>query len=173
MMPRLGLIAVIIAVAIIPLSAQPDTTERVAHLPDTNPYRAVAMRWLSLPENDRKAISEWLSPDTSNEHTPIPLDPAHQEIALAVAYELAAATKIGAAQPQLWPPKRDPKNPDNPFYLLIPDVGVMRELAQIATKVADVSPASDAIQLYAATARLGVLLQQVVRMIWRSQSVGG
>ncbi|MBC8040877.1 MAG: hypothetical protein H7Y06_10070 [Opitutaceae bacterium] len=155
-MHRLFHISVIVFAALIPLSGQPDDpTERVAHLPEANPYRAVALRWLSLPENDRKVLSDWMSPDDSEEKPLAPPDASQQEIARALANDLAAASKIGASQSELWPPKPDPKNPDNPFHFLIPDVGVMRDLAQITTKVADNSPAADAIQLYAATARFG------------------
>ncbi len=154
-MPRLCLIAALVFAALVPLSAQTDPTERIAHLPEANPYRAVAMRWLSLPEDDRKALSHWMSPDDSEEKPPAPPDASQQEIARALANDLAAASKIGASQSELWPTKTDPKNPDNPVYILIPDVGVMRDLAQITTKVADASPAADAIPLYAATARFG------------------
>ena len=48
-MPRFRLIAAFVFAALGPLSAQPDPDERVAHLPEANPYRAVALRWLSLP----------------------------------------------------------------------------------------------------------------------------
>lgn len=149
------LIVVCVFAAFIPLAAQPAQTERIAHLPEANPYRAVAMRWLSLPEDDRKAISDWMSPDDSEENARAALNTSQQEVAHAIAADLAAAAKIGAGQPELWPPKQDPKNPDNPFYILLPDVGALRDLAKITTKVADDSPPSEAIELYAATARFG------------------
>jgi hypothetical protein len=154
-MPRLCVIAAFVFAAFVPLSAEPDPTERVSHLPEANPYRAVALRWLSLPESDRKALSDWRSPDSSDGNAPAPLDASQLEIARALANDLAAAAKIGANQPQLWPPKPDPKNPDNPVNILIPDVGVMLDLARITNKVADTSPAADAIPLYGATARFG------------------
>ncbi|CAM2948240.1 hypothetical protein [Rariglobus hedericola] len=154
-MRRLRVIAFFIFATLVPLSGQPDPTERVSHLPEANPYRAVALRWLSLPESDREVLSNWLSPDASKENASAPLDASHQVIARALANDLAAASKIGASQSELWPPKQDPKNPDNPFHLLIPDVGAMLDLARITTKVADTSPAADAIPLYAATARFG------------------
>ncbi len=154
-MPRFRLIAAFVFAALGPLSAQPDPDERVAHLPEANPYRAVALRWLSLPESDRNALSNWMSPDPSDENAPAPPDTAQKELARSLAHDLAAAAKIGAIQSELWPPKTDPKNPDNPFYILIPDVSVMLDLARITNKVADTSPPADAIQLYAATARFG------------------
>lgn len=154
-MPRLRLIIACALAALIPLSAQTGQTERVAHLPEANPYRTVAMRWLSLPEADRKAISDWMSPDDSEANHPAALNPTQQDIARAIAADLAAAAKIGAAQTELWPSKPDPQNSDNPVHIMIPDVAVMRDLAKITTKVADDSPPSAAIELYAATARFG------------------
>jgi hypothetical protein len=154
-MPRFCVIACLIFAALIPLSAEPDPTERVAHLPEANPYRAVAIRWLSLPESDRKVLSDWMSPGDSEESAPAAPDESQQQVARDLANDLAAAAKTGAIQSQLWPAKPNPKDPDNPVMILIPDVGTWQALARITVKVADTSPPAEAIPLYAATARFG------------------
>lgn len=134
-----------------------DAQAALAAFPESNPYRAVLLRYTNLTDEDRKAINDWTdASDARPADQPAPTLTAAQS---ALVAEFSAALRDAAKAPRLtaedWPLLPNPKDPDNPAAILIPTVGPMRQLARIAVRQADDLPAGEALDIYAAVARLG------------------
>lgn len=133
----------------------PDPLDKIRHIPESNPYRATLATWLSLPATDRSAIATWAKGDFDDTSPPAALSTGQK----ALARQLAGALRDAASAPPTsaadWPLQYDPKEPHNPRNASMPEIADVRDLARITVKVADESPAAEAVALYAATARLG------------------
>ena len=124
-------------------------------LPDTNPYRDVLLRFHTLPAADREALTRWADGNSGGD-TPAPsLTPGQQALAHEFAADLISLSARPPTEAADWPPLRDPKAPDNPVCVLIPGVGLVRQLAKLAAKTGDILPPGEAIAIYSAAAQLG------------------
>ncbi len=138
-------------------------------LPETNPYRAVLLRLHTLPAADRDALKAW-SNGNQGKNEPAPsLTTEQQALAREFAADLVSLSAHPPTHAEDWPVLRDPADPDNPVSMLIPGVGLARDLARIAVKTGDTLPPEEAIAIYAATAQQGrqqrggaSLIEQVV-----------
>jgi hypothetical protein len=129
------------------------TAYHYAHLPEANPYRVVLERWESLPTETVSQILAWVNAEPAASR---PTPPAELEVEIvAIAQGLQSAAQTGAARADLWPVKYDEAQPDNPLAVTIPEVGSLRNLAQVAVKYADSLPPNEAIPLYAAAQQAG------------------
>ena len=136
-------------------AAASDPLASIRHLPESNPYRAVLAAWLSLPAADRGAITGWANRDPADISAPATLSAEQKTHARQIAAALRDAASAPPTTTADWPLAYDPKDPDNPIAAFIPTTGSSRELARVATKVADESAPDEAIALYAATAKFG------------------
>lgn len=136
-----------------PCLARAETPVSLSHLPESNPYRAALVSLVTAPAEDRAALDAWLNPPTN---TPPPNLTAAQQ---ALVRSLTAAVVTSAQHPPLtredWPVQLDAEDPENLLAATIPDVGIARKFARIATKAADSLPPSEALPIYAAAAQLG------------------
>ncbi|MBC8010691.1 MAG: hypothetical protein H7067_11415, partial [Burkholderiales bacterium] len=144
----------------------PDPLDQISHIPESNPYRATLAAWLSLPQSDRSTLGSWAEHRSPDDATPpATLTAEQQTFARQLAHDLAQTASAPATSPEDWPLRRDPNNPDDPIAVTFSEVGPLRKLTQIATKVASESPPGEATALYAATARLGRETRQGATLI--------
>jgi hypothetical protein len=141
-----------------PLRASNPSEAQIAFaaLPDSNPYRALLLRYAELPEEQRKLLNAWVSPSGAEDSAA----PAELPRELrAFAAEMSAGLRAAASAPPLtaaeWPILPNPSDPENPAAIIIPGVGLLRELGRIATRHADDLPPAEAVDAYAAVAQLG------------------
>ena len=132
--------------------AQADPLSFVRDLPDTNPYVPALTQYLNLPEEEKAAIANWASPPPDAE--PVQLSIDQLALARSITGALITASKAASTTDDIWPIRPNPDDPDNPAAIIIPEVGVTRALARIATAVAANSSPAESIEIYAATARL-------------------
>lgn len=125
----------------------------VRTLPESNPYGPALVRYMSLPEEDQRALRAWASPPAGE--APGPLSSEQQALAHTFTAALVEAAKTPIMTENIWRTRPSPKEPDNPAAILLPEIGPIREIARIATKIADASSAADSIAIYLATAELG------------------
>ncbi len=141
-----------IALPLIGQAATPDPLDYVRQLPDTNPYVPTLTHYVSLPPDEKYALTIWVSPAPDTK--PVQLSDDQLTIARSLTASLVAASRPPPPAGNIWPIRPNPDDPDNPAANIIPEVGHLRELARIAIKVADDAPASDSIEIYTATAQL-------------------
>ena len=124
-------------------------------LPETNPYRAVLLRLHTLPATDRDALKAW-SNGNQGKNEPAPsLTTEQQALAREFAADLVSLSARPPTHAEDWPVLRDPADPDNPISMLVPGIGLARDLARIAVKTGDTLPPEEAVAIYAATAQQG------------------
>lgn len=159
-LPRTVLASLLLLTAFVFAAPKKDSTLYFEQLPATNPYREVLLRLDALPATDREILKNWVRGYTEDEPPP----PAPSGEQLALARELTAGLVTAAARSELepvspgtdlWPIYYPNGDDENPFSAIFPGLGPLRELAQLSTKVAADSPASEAIEIYTAAARLG------------------
>ena len=156
-----------------------DPLESIRHLPATNPYRAALERLILLPDEDREALHQWIWPPEESQKTAA-LTTAQRQIARQIAAAVVAASASPSAGADDWPLALDPVEPDNPMKMKIPEIGRLREMSQIALKIADELPPSEAVETYAAVALLGrrgragaTLVQQLTGVTIESMAQAG
>jgi hypothetical protein len=154
-----------------PSATTPDPLDKIRHLPESNPYRAVLAQWLSLPATDRGAIADWANGDSNEASPPAALGAEQKALARQFASALRGTASAPPTTPADWPLQWDPLNPDDPTRAMFPEVGELRALARATVKIADESPPADAIALYAATARLGRETRQGATLIQKLTGV--
>lgn len=137
-----------------------DKTRYFENLPANNPYRDLLLLVDGVPAEDRAAIDAWLSAkrDTSADAPSPALSAEHRAIAeniVAALVTASARAKSTTPDPEQWPPYYPDGNDQNPYAALVPGVGQVRQLALLATQLADERPPGEALDLYLAAAQLG------------------
>ena len=175
---RIILHLLILCLALATRSFAADPLAAIEAMPASNPYRAALVQWASLPDEDRKAVDNWISPP--DEAAPPVLTTAQKTIVRDLTSAVAATATSPATTAADWAPVPDPKDPDNPFNGSFPTVGPILTLARIAAKTAETLPNSEAIATYAAVAQLGrqqrtgsTLIQQLVGVAIESNALAG
>jgi len=144
-----------LALASIPVRGA-DTTRlgEILRLPDSNPYRAILERYVTLPEDTKSRLSGWIN--SSNAYTtPTGLTDADRAIAHELASALVAASRETITE-RAWTFAPDHRKQDDFFADALPSVGPLRELGRISVKAAEDMLPSQSVEIYAAVARYGL-----------------
>ncbi len=122
-------------------------------LPATNPYAAVVERYRALTMAERAELDAWLRPE-EGQAAPV-LSAAHQILVNELTSAVVAAASAPPTTPEDWIPAPKGKTTAPDYANIGPSIGDLRNLARLATKVADARPAGEALPTYLAVAQLG------------------
>lgn len=139
-------------------SGKPAPSETVAYFenqPASNPYRALLLRYATLPKAERAALDAWSNGPLGENDPPPSLTDAQHALARELSTALVAAGSAANTTREDWPLPANPNDPDNPMNIIPVGIGTTRALAQIAVKDAATLPPGEAAAVYVAAAQFG------------------
>jgi len=149
------LVACLVFVCGLPAAdATSDPLADIRHLPANNPYRKTLEQWLSLPREQRDALSSWAGKKADGEPPAPPLTPEQSEWVASLSASLRTASRQPDAA-DIWPLVPSATEPDNLMAATLPHISVVMDVGRLVARGTENLPTRDAIETDAALAQMG------------------